>query len=64
MSEETRRCDKCSFWEEWSFDEHPQGFCRRYAPRAMIKDITIDFDDYLLWPTTRGGSWCGEFQPK
>lgn len=56
----TSGCGNCIFWDQL---ETETGFCRRYAPRAVIHQINHfagDGPTSLLFPVTSRDCWCGE----
>jgi hypothetical protein len=62
------RCGQCRFWERSAYDIQYNGegglagkgdsHCRRHAPAAYERP---NYGTYL-WPVTRSGDWCGDFE--
>ena len=61
-----RKCANCEWWDR--ILDHDDGFCRRYAPRAVLDGeggpMAEDGEelDKAAWPVTFNTSWCGEFK--
>jgi hypothetical protein len=53
-----QRCDHCKFWE---FSKESTGYCRRYAPRPSIVNISKGETIDIIQPITSSDDWCGEF---
>jgi hypothetical protein len=70
-------CVKCRFWgildtQYANFIDDQDGTCRRFPPTAILPDLRDEdggvdsLSRAYTWffPATRGGDWCGEFEPQ
>lgn len=52
-------CRECKFWYATKIMPD-QGECRRFPPQRQ-EAVDYEFNEF---PTIKGNSWCGEYQPK
>lgn len=55
----TKQCGTCQFWHPSNPSE---GACRKYAPRPTILLQAPGMNVGLVWPGTKAGEWCGEYE--
>jgi hypothetical protein len=59
-------CHGCKFWKQ-DLSHADIGECRRNAPTVIYTPgelWTAKPRDIHLFPCTRDGDWCGEYQPR
>jgi hypothetical protein len=57
-------CLKCKFWDQFHYDSatnESTGCCARHAPRPSLGIPSIDGEENVVWPITRGNEICGDF---
>ena len=54
-------CIECRYWEP----DGDEGICHRHAPHPLVLSIELIQDmPPRYFPSTCGGDWCGDFQPR